>query len=953
MKRKIYSILASLSLIITLVGCNKGSGKSSDASGSTGSSSTSEEDDFGPDEVAEELVLPTNVTDFTLDETDYDSLAEQATNTIRVFYHRNDNTDTYSNYKYWRIWAWDMDGGNGWWYEFTKYNAFGVICEIPVADVAANGTSIQNLGMVITTCSSQTATWTGTYSKDPDSDLHAEVNASNPGGIQRIYVKTGTASVYYTQESVFMSTMEYARYNDMKTIRAVFVTGNKDFAFYKKRFTITKNGEAVTNFSLTDIKMTKSGGGYQAAVSIVFEQPFEMSDIVIVKYRISADYSPEQNVLLTAIYDSEEFINKYSYTGSDLGATLDNEANPTKTTFKVWSPVARSMKLNVYATSDYRTDTTPTETVDLTMGEKGVWSAVINKDLSNKYYTYTVSNSAGTHEVVDPYAKSAGLNGRRGMVVNFTQLNNEVPGWAADERFNYGDPTDASIYEIHIRDMTINANSGVDEVNRGRYLGLAQTGTTYTKDGKTVKTGLDHLEELGITHVQIQPTYDYSSVDETNVSSSMSETNYNWGYDPQNYNALEGSYSSNPLDGANRIKEFKTMVMALHNKGINTIMDVVYNHTSSFSDSNFEQLVPLFYHRTKSSGVAYNGSGCGNEMATDRYMVNKFVRESCKFFTDEYHLSGFRFDLMGLIDNQTMIDVYNDCHAIDNKILVYGEPWTGGTTKLKNGTNPNALTNQQTVQGSLAQSYFVGSNVLVGAFSDGMRNAARGGNGPDAGYVQGVAGNANSLLPGIKGLFNASQTNVEPEQVINYVSCHDNYTLYDQLVQTIKGSRNLSMAYNQAETLVFTSQGVPFMQEGEDFMRTKAYTVDGATKYSGNSYNVGDLINNMDYELKLDNIDTFNYFKSLIEFRKTHDVFSLSTRSEINSKLKNVKASNGVISYELDAYEGTYLVIHTCNSTTVDLDASYELMFTNTDLEVGVHFESVTLPQNGSVILLK
>ena len=941
MKRKLLVLLTSMALTITLVGCKK-------------NTNPTEVDDWGEDEVAEELSMPTNVTDYILDDTDYSSLSEQPTDMIRVFYRKNDATNDYKNYLGWRIWAWDKNGGNGWWYEFTKYNAYGVICEIPVSAVAANHTSISKMGMVVTNCESQTATWEGSYSKDPNCDLDAEIDATNPGGIQRLYVKSATETVFYSQESVFMSTMNYAKLNDMHTVRPIFSTTKADFKLYKKRFTILKNGEEIDNFTIEDFKSTKSGGSYQVAANLVFDSDFKITDVIEVKYRVAEHFIPSAIANLVAIFDSDSFINQYSYTGEDLGVTFDNEASPSKTTFKVWSPVSSSMKLNIYSSGDYENDLTPIETVNMTLGQKGVWSYTFNSNLTNKYYTYTVTNSAGTNEVVDPYAKSCGINGRRGMVVNFTEINNSVAGWLTeDARFDYGNPVDASIYELHIRDMTINPNSGVSANKRGKYLGLAETGTKYTGD-ENIKTGLDHLEELGITHVQIQPTYDYSSVDERNVPADMSSTNYNWGYDPLNYNCLEGSYSSDPSDGTVRIREFKEMIMALHKKNINAIMDVVYNHTSGLSDSNFEKLVPLYYHRTKGSGVAYNGSGCGNEMATDRFMVNKFVRESCKFFTEEYHLSGFRFDLMGLIDNQTMIDVYNDCKAIDNKILVFGEPWTGGSTKLSGGTSASNLKNQQTNQNSLAQSFFAGNNTLVGAFCDGFRNAARGGNGPDKGFVQGVTGDAASLLPGIKGQFNANQDSVQPSQVINYVSCHDNYTLYDQLIQTLSNERDFDRAYMQAETLVFTSQGIPFLQEGEEFKRTKAYETEEGTKYSGNSYNVGDFINNMDYSLKEENLAMFDYFKDLIAFRKNSKVFSLTSRNEIKSKLTNLKAENGVVSYDLSGEDYDYKVIHSCNAATVVLGEEYKLVFHNTNtLSNGSYYSSIQLPSNGSAVLVK
>ena len=948
--QKLSKLLATLLIPFMLASCS---------GGELPSSSTSQPvDEEGVDEVVEPLVMPTNVTAFTLDDTDYDSLEEAPTDMIRIFYRRNDVVNTYENYIGWRIWAWDSGGGgNGWWYEFTKYNAYGVICEIPMSEVAANKTSTSQIGIVITTCESTTATWEGEYSKDPNADVMCDVMPDNKGGIQRFYVKSGLANAFKTQDSVFMTMVDYVRKDTTKDLRIVYTTPHEDFKIYRKRLTIKINGKEVNDYEIKDFKLTFKGGGYQAAATITCAKAFAMDSDIQVSYRVTENNISTVKAVMTSYYDSEDFINNYSYTGSDLGATFDNEDNPTKTIFKVWSPVSKSMKLNIYNSGDYREEETP-RTIDMTLGEKGVWSTTVDEDLDGKYYTYVVNNDAGTNEVVDPYAKSAGLNGKRGMIVNFTKLNKELTGWNEDVRPDFGTITNASIYEIHVRDMTINPNSEVSEENRGKYLGLTEAGLTHTaEDGTKVSTGLDHLGELGITHVQIQPTYDYSSVDESLPTNVMSKTNYNWGYDPQNYNALEGSYSSNPSDGYSRIKEFKQMVMALHSKGVNAIMDVVYNHTSSFTNSNFELLVPNYYHRTKNSGIPYNGSGCGNEMASERFMVNKFVRESCKFWTDEYHLGGFRFDLMGLMDNQVMIDIYKDCHAIYDKILVFGEPWTGGSSKLSQGNSATNLTKQQTVQSSLNQSYFVGDEVYVGAFSDGFRNNARGDNSPGQGYVGGVRSYGTNLLPGIRGLFNKSDTNVEPQQVINYVSCHDNYTLYDQLIQNRNG-RNLNDAYSQAETLVFTSQGIAFMQEGEDFLRSKAYVdEEGKTKYQGNSYNVGDFVNNMDYDLKAKNINMFNYFKNLIQFRKDHEFLRLDTREKINNAITKLESNDttGVITYELTSGNNSYLILHTPDSINVTLTGSYEVMLTNTDsVSAGNTLSgSVLLKSNTSVVLKK
>jgi pullulanase len=588
MKKKLFALLASAVMTIGLVACG---GES-----------------YGPDEEDVVLTLPTQVTAFELDETDYDSLIEETTDVIRVFYRRNDNNESYSNYDKWRIWAWDTDGGNGWWYEFTKYNAYGVICDIPVADVAANGESISNIGIVITTCQSQTATWSGTYSKDPDSDLLGEVAPTNPGGIQKLYAKSSTTRLFYTQSSVFMSTMSTVRYVDKRTVYVMIDTNKTDFKIYSRRFEVFINGLAETSFSVEDSITKKVANVIFAECNLVFKKDINISDVVTVGYKFSESFTDSSTMLLTKYFDSDEFISDYSYSGDDLGVSFaGNPTMPTATTFKLWAPVCSSVTLKIYNSGDYINDLTPINSYAMTYGEDGVWSHTVNSDLSNKYYTYTVVNSLGTNEVVDPYAKSAGLNGRRGMVVNFATLNAEIDGWDLDTRPEFGDNgTDASIYEIHVRDMTINPNSGVTESKRGKFSGLAETGTTYQEGLTTVTTGLDHMEELGITHVQIQPFYDFSSIDESTLDTSMGTENYNWGYDPQNYNVLEGSYSTDPTDGAVRIREFKEMVMAFHEAGININMDVVYNHTSSFTDSNFQKIMPYYYHRTKSGGVPYN-----------------------------------------------------------------------------------------------------------------------------------------------------------------------------------------------------------------------------------------------------------------------------------------------------------------------------------------------------------
>jgi len=892
--------------------------------------------DEGPDDKPVALEPAGNVIDrYQKDDTDYSSKPAEKTRIVRLHYRRNDDTaNDRSSYQPWNVWAWDMtNGGNGAAYDFTGYDDYGVYADLDLS-VIGEGRDVDLLGFIVRT---------DNWSKDPDGDRSIEVAPESNGGVQNVYVRTMEATVFDTEENACKSIISYAMLRNSNTISAYFKPIRNDFKAYLPRFTVTINGEKYK-----DITMDEYDPSLNMA-NLNLKKEIGISDVVTVSYRFDKSWINEVELMLTNYYDTEEFNEKYAYDGNDLGVTFDNEENPSATTFKVWAPTSTAMLLNIYRTGDYEKDKTPENTYTMQMGDRGVYSYTVNEDLDGKYYTYTVTNSKGTHEVVDPYARSAGINGRRGMIVNFTKLNKSLDGWKEDVRPFEGNNVDASIYEIHVRDMSISPTSGVSENNRGRFLGLAETGTTYSENGVTVSTALDHIKELGISHVQIQPFYDYSSVDERTSGTVMSDTNYNWGYDPLNYNVLEGSYSTDPYDGYNRIREFKQMVMAMHKAGISINMDVVYNHTSSSENSNFNLLVPYYYYRTKANGTFYNGSGCGNEVASDRYMVNKFIRESCKFWIDEYHLSGFRFDLMGLIDNQTMIDVYNDCKALYPQIMVYGEPWTGGASKLKAGTSETKLKEQTTVQASLGQSFFSGSDVLVGAFNDVIRNAVRGENNPAKGYVQGDTSMTSVITLGIMGQFSKDTVqgaNINPNLVLNYVACHDNYTLYDQLVQTMNSDR-LPHAYTQADSIIFLAEGVPFIQEGEDFMRSKRYADSG--KYEGNSYNVGDSINVMDYSLKIRHHDIYEKTREMIAFRNNNEAFRLASRDDINNRLEIVTAKGGNIEYNVDSFK----VIHSVTGTNVELDGTYQIVYSNVRNSYGTVSGTISVATNESVVLKK
>ena len=896
--------------------------------------------DYGPDEKYDKLTTPTNVVStYKQGDSSHESKPLEETKIVRLHYRRKDDTDNNRKvYEPWNIWAWDItNGGNGDAYNFTHYDNYGVYVDLDL-NIIGGGQAIESLGFIVRT---------DNWAKDPDGDRSIEVNKTSPGGIQDVYVRSGDITLFTTPQNALKSSVDCAIMDSFNDISVFFKPITKEFKAYPKRFSIEINGEPYTNFTLKEYDDTKK------KATLELKDKLDITDTIKVFYKFDSEWTNEVPLMITSYFDTQEFKTNFSYTGNDLGATFDNEMNPSKTIFKLWAPTTKSVTLNVYSSGDYEKDKTPLKTINMEKGEKGVFQTTVNEDLDGKYYTYTVNNSKGINEVVDPYAKSAGLNGRRGMIVNFNKVNSEIAGWNTDTRPNFGNASvDGSIYEMHVRDMTINPNSGVTEQNRGKFLGLTEKNTSYTdtEKGVTVSTGLDNLKELGITHVQIQPFYDFSSVDESSSGNTMSKTNYNWGYDPLNYNVLEGSYSTDPTDGYNRIKEFKQMVMAMHSEGININMDVVYNHTSSTENSNFNLIVPYYYYRTFASGKFYNGSGCGNEMASNRFMVNKFIRESCKFWIDEYHLSGFRFDLMGLLDNQTMIDVYKECKELYSNIMVYGEPWTGGTTKLKDGTDASKLTSQKTVQRSLAQSYFAGDNVLVGAFNDVIRNAVRGDNAPGRGFVQGLYANGKTILQGIQGQFNGSndEKNINPNQVLNYVSCHDNYTLEDQLLQSM-GNADITNAYTQAESLIFLAQGVPFMQEGEEFRRSK-YNEE-KQKYEGNSYNTGDFDNNMDYSLKIKYPKIYSKFKELIKLRKDYSEFRLSTRQDITDKVKNMSADGGKIIYEIN----DLLIIHCANAAgdPVNLSSNYEMIFSNIRDMYTSHSTQLNLFANESVVLKK
>lgn len=577
------------------------------------------------------------------------------------------------------------------------------------------------------------------------------------------------------------------------------------------------------------------------------------------------------------LFDTTKFNNDYVYGGNDLGVTY----TPSLSTFKLWAPTSSSVELRLYQGGSPSTVTNNKNddlfTVhSLTRGSQGIWSTTVAEDLAGKYYTYNVTNTNGTNEVVDPYAKSAGVNAFRGQIVDFSTLNPE--GWDTLAFEDIESPTDLTVYEMHVRDLTSDASWNGSEANRGKYLGLVEEGTTYTEGSTTVSTGYDHLKELGINAVQILPFFD-SPNNELNPT-------YNWGYNPANYNVLEGAYSSDPPHGEVRIQEFKQTVKGLAEGGIRVVMDVVYNHVNAASSSNFNLIVPGYYFRYNANGSLSNGSGCNNDTASERPMFSKFIVDSVSFWASEYKIKGFRFDLMGLIDTGTMNAVKAALNAIDPDIVVYGEPWAAAST---------ATTATMSTTGQVYSSL-----VGVGAFNDAGRNGIRGENswsGNQYGWMQkGEADNLEgSFLNRVKGMM-AGMTGSyydyaqwDPSKTVNYASCHDNLTLYDQLSGTVSPSDapKASVAINS--TVLF-SQGIPFIQGGEEIMRSKkadeddldaTYYLINGVKISHNSYMAGDSVNAYQWQNKITYQSYFDRYAEAIALRKSYNGFRLASAANI------------------------------------------------------------------------
>lgn len=562
-----------------------------------------------------------------------------------------------------------------------------------------------------------------------------------------------------------------------------------------------------------------------------------------------------------------------NYYGEDLGVSW----SPEKIKIKIWAPTAQRVELRLYKDGSsgeayYKTNLQP--------AENGIWTSVLKGDYEGRFYTFRINDGEWLEETPDIYARCVGINGKRGMVYNPAITNPE--NWKNDKGPQFNNFTDAVLYELHVRDFSIAESSGIE--NKGKYLGFTEDNTVSPQG---VLTGLAHLKELGITHVHLLPVYDIFTIDEEQPLEK-----YNWGYDPLHYNALEGSYSQNPSNGAARILEFKKLVKSLHDNGIGVVLDVVYNHTYFAKESVFNQTVPGYFYRQRKDGTFSNASGCGNEFASERSMVRKYIIDSLKYWADEFHVDGFRFDLMGIFDVETMNLIRAELDKSNPGLFLYGEGWAADQSPM-----PEHL---RAVKSNIA--LMPG----IAGFNDDFRDGLKGNHGSkkSTGFVNGLELAEEPVKFGIVGatyhpqiVYDYIKTSnqawaKEPNQCINYVSCHDNYTLWDKLKMSCSkaSDEDLRKMVKLAGALVLTSQGVPFLHAGIEFCRTKGG--------NGNSYKSPDSVNQIDWERKSTYKDVFEYYQRLIQLRKNHPAFRMAQAEQIRENLDFcMEYKMGVVSY--------------------------------------------------------
>ena len=723
------------------------------------------------------------------------------------------------------VWAWWGDvAGKGYLFHECEYGAKAVV-NVPEG--------VEELGFIVRRdCSDPGGSSWGSATKDYEPDRFAPIE----GKETHVYLKSGDPALYKSNDG--------GRTLDQTKKITIVTMADESKLLYRitpkaelapSDITVYQGDRAVEILSLST-EGKEAANGY-----IELAEPLDLT----AAYRVEIRGYGEQTVIPMEIFDTEWFAQNYHYEGTDLGAVISGDS----TTFKVWAPTASKVVLNLFTAGD---GVEACENIEMTRGEKGVWSHT-ERCGHGTYYTYTVTTVVGTQEAVDPYAKAAGVNGNRGMVVDLDLT--DPAGWASDRLADpIGHYNEAIIWEVHVRDFS---NTIASAQNPGKYLAFTETGLV-NEHGESV--GIDYLKSLGITHVHLLPVYDYATVDESDPDAA-----FNWGYDPKNYNVPEGSYSTDPYHGEVRINEYKQMVAALHEAGIGVIMDVVYNHTYD-GNSSFNKIVPYYYYRYTTSGANTSASGCGNDTASERYMFGKFMTESTAYWVEEYHLDGLRFDLMGLHDLETMQAVEAAVHTENPNAILYGEGWTMGAT-----IDGSVQADQRSIGQIIPTGSAIGG---IAVFNDATRDGLKGSvfDKNSRGFISGAGGMAPSVIFGLKGGDAAGKGwRVKDGMVINYMSAHDNHTLWDKLTISVPDAdKEQLLAMNRLGAgVILLSRGTPFWQAGEELLRTK-----GGDE---NSYKSSDEVNNLDWSVLAPGTDEYEmmrYYQGLIALRKAYPILT-------------------------------------------------------------------------------
>ena len=770
-------------------------------------------------------------------------IAAPETVTLTVHYQRPGG-----DYKGWNLWIWKNSDNNSLdapisqtGVQFTGDDDFGKSVTVKIEGMK----TFKDVGIIV-----RLNDWAA---KDINDDRF--ITEFDANGNAEVWLVQNEKAIFYKKPVI-----------DLKISHASFEALNEVHVELNKRFKPlagSSNGFLISGgLNVISARTENPNLPEDNELILTLSAPISLTE----RYQISHSTFGIADIALGNLVESPEFEKKFTYTGNNLGPTYKSDS----TTFRLWAPTATKVELLTYssATSDVKNRYVMKSDV------QGTFMFTLEGDQDGLIYTYNVEVYGATNETVDPYVKSATANGKRGVVVDLNSTNPK--NWEKSKPKFSGNPTDAVIYELHVRDLSMDKSAPFPNTVRGKFLGLTYSNL---KGSAGQPVGVNAIKDLGITHLQLLPIYDFASVDELKPT-------FNWGYDPLNYNVPEGSYSSDPNNPKARITELKQAIQSLHNQGIRVIMDVVYNHVFDASSFSQSKIVPGYWFRTDGDGKLTSASGCGNDSASERSMVRKFIVDSVKYWASEYNLGGFRFDLMGLHDIETMRQVRSALDEIDPTIIIIGEGWNMGTHPAEIRSNQRNITQ---LPG-------------IAVFNDQIRDGIKGSvfNSNDKGFATGILAKRSNVMAGIVGNIDYSSsiipafTTLSPGQSVNYVEAHDNNTLQDKLRLSLDTkSESLIGAYHRlASSIPLLSQGIPFIHAGQEFQRSKGG--------DSNSYQSGDEVNALKWDLVTKNADTRNYFKGLLRLRAAHPAFRSNDATLIKSNLRYLKSPGDVIAYSLN-----------------------------------------------------